>query len=182
MLQSANRSLTSVNPKSPTGIVDAPKDKQYDVPSQMVKPLVFPENAKDEHDLRNVYNPNKKPNPYIVSPDFMHKVKNDSSNATSKAQINPASPTGLQEAPKDKDYDVGHQLKKSLIVENKKNEDDMRNVYNPNKLGNPSLYYQKKGPEAGVPVCTDTSKGVCSSGEAPLVTPTQQTPDVNYPN
>jgi hypothetical protein len=27
-------------------------------------------------------------------------------------------------------------------------------------------------PETGVPVCTDTSKGVCSSGEAPLVTPT----------
>ena len=54
--------MATVNPARPTGIVDAPKDRQYDVPHQMVKPLVFPENAKDEHDLRNVYNPNRKVN------------------------------------------------------------------------------------------------------------------------
>jgi hypothetical protein len=36
----------------------APLDKQYDVPHQMKKPLI-PENATDDNDLRNIYNPNK---------------------------------------------------------------------------------------------------------------------------
>jgi len=38
--------------------VPAPLDQQYEVPSQMRKPLI-PENQRDENDLRNVYNPNK---------------------------------------------------------------------------------------------------------------------------
>ena len=38
--------------------VPAPPDAQYDVPTQMRKPLI-PENQTDKDDLRNVYNPNK---------------------------------------------------------------------------------------------------------------------------
>ena len=39
----------------------------------------------------------------------------------------------------------------------------------------------KEAPEAGVPVCTSTSKGHCSSGDPPLVTPNQQAaPDIHY--
>ena len=52
------KSLAQINPYSPTGLEPPPKDWQYDVPHQMLKPLID-ENKNDFNDLGNVYNPNK---------------------------------------------------------------------------------------------------------------------------
>jgi len=53
------QSLASINPANPTGLEPPPKDWQYEVPSQMRKPLIK-EQMHNEDDLRNVYNPGKK--------------------------------------------------------------------------------------------------------------------------
>jgi hypothetical protein len=53
----------------------------------MRKPVI-PENQNDSHDIRNIYNPNKGPNPSNLY-----------------AQINPAHPTGLEPPPPDRYYD-----------------------------------------------------------------------------
>ena len=66
----------------------------------MKKPLI-PENQTDKNDIRNVYNPNKGPNPSNLY-----------------AQINPAHPTGLVPPPVDRYYDEVTQMKKPLIPEN----------------------------------------------------------------
>jgi len=54
----SNKLLSQIDPSKPTGLEPAPKDKQYDVPLQMQKPLI-PENRHNDNDIGNVYNPDK---------------------------------------------------------------------------------------------------------------------------
>jgi hypothetical protein len=54
--------------------------------------------------------------------------------ATSAAiRINPSNPTGLVSPPPDRQYDVPMQIRNGLNAENRHEEDDLRNLYNPNK-------------------------------------------------
>ena len=100
--------------------VPAPLDQQYEVPAQLRKPLI-PENQTDEHDIRNIYNPNKHLNNignYHQSNTTTAANANASNstnvavqaNATSTklTQINPSAPTGLEPPPPDYQYDVPH--------------------------------------------------------------------------
>ena len=50
-----------------------------------------------------------------------------------KSNINPSHPTGLEPPPKDWQYEVVHQMKKPLIVENRVDENDFIHFYNENK-------------------------------------------------
>tara|TARA_B110001450_G_scaffold9889_1_gene9779 strand:+ start:636 stop:1055 length:420 start_codon:yes stop_codon:yes gene_type:complete len=51
-----------INPNSPTGLVPQKVDQEHDGVQQLKKPLNF-ENATDKNDFKDVYNPDKKPNP-----------------------------------------------------------------------------------------------------------------------
>ena len=100
--------------------VPAPLDQQYEVPAQMRKPLI-PENQTDEHDIRNIYNPNKHLN-NIGNYHQSNATKTVNANAskntnvtvqanatsTKLTQINPTAPTGLEPPPPDYQYDVPH--------------------------------------------------------------------------
>jgi hypothetical protein len=50
--------MAQVNPVHPTGLEPPPKDQQYDVPHQMLKPLIQ-ENRNGFNDMGNVYTPGK---------------------------------------------------------------------------------------------------------------------------
>lgn len=93
--------------------VPAPLDQQYEVPPQLKKPLI-PENQRDEHDIRNIYNPNKFKNDlgnYIQSNSTksaslntsmtMNGTAQISASKTKLSQINPTHPTGLEPPPPD---------------------------------------------------------------------------------
>jgi hypothetical protein len=88
----------------------------------MRKPLI-PENQRDEHDLRNVYNPNKYNNHignYAKKDDKKEKLADQKAetNKTTQAkldekkkvltQISPMHYTGLEPPPPDYQYDVPH--------------------------------------------------------------------------
>ena len=141
-----------INPAAPTGLQDAVKDQQYDMPLQPIKPLIRANN-RNEDDFRTVYNPNKLGNPYLF--DVWAQTGNQweggfSSGPNTQGQGNSAVPystvisnkgtvasqgsNGIVEGLKDSQYDLPHQPKKALLRENNKSEDDFRNVYNPNKL------------------------------------------------
>jgi hypothetical protein len=110
----------SITPLRQDGIVQPPKDLQYDRPGQVHKPLNL-ENRHGEDDLRNVYNPNIKPNPTYPW----------------LSQITPLRQDGIVQPPKDLQYDRPGQPIKPLNLENRHGEDDLRNVYNPNIKPNP---------------------------------------------
>jgi len=120
-----------------------------------MKPLI-PENQRDEHDLRNVYNPNKYQNHignYIKKDEKKQiqltipisnqngkngtkmniEIDKKNNKAFAQIQIDPSHPTGLEPAPKDHQYDVVLQMRKPLIVENRHDSNDINNVYNPDK-------------------------------------------------
>ena len=50
--------FVQINPTSPTGLEPPPKDLQYEVPHQMLKPIIH-ENRNGFNDVQNYYNPNK---------------------------------------------------------------------------------------------------------------------------
>jgi hypothetical protein len=51
--------MMQINPAKPDGLVQPPKDFQYEVPVQMRHPLNF-ENRGDKDDIKTLYNPHKK--------------------------------------------------------------------------------------------------------------------------
>ena len=101
------------------------KDAQYEVPHQMRKPLIF-ENRNHEDDLRNVYNPDKLPNPSIWA---QKEPVTNSTKPASLEQICPEHPEGLVRAPKDRQYEVPAQLHQPLNWVNAKDEDDLKNSW-----------------------------------------------------
>ena len=50
--------LVQINPYQPTGLEPPPKDWQYDVPHQMLKPIIQ-ENRNGYNDIINMYTPGK---------------------------------------------------------------------------------------------------------------------------
>ena len=125
-----NFAQQSITPLKQDGLVPPPKDYQYDRPGQPIKPLNF-ENRHEEDDLRNVYNPDKVPNPWI------HSYHGSS---LAQEQITPLRQDGLVPPPKDYQYDRPGQPIKPLNFENRHEEDDLRNVYNPDKVPNPWIH------------------------------------------
>ena len=125
-LNNKKQAMAQINPYSPTGLEPPPKDWQYDVPHQMLKPLID-ENKNDFNDIGNVYNPHKYSHTLGEYAQLGNQTKQ------SIVQINPYSPTGLEPPPKDWQYDVPHQMLKPLIDENKNDFNDLGNVYNPHK-------------------------------------------------
>ena len=99
----------------------------------MKKSLLW-ENTHDDDDYRNVYNPDVKPNPFFWA---------QTSAPQSLAAIEPNKQRGLEAHIKDVQYEVPHQLKKSLLWENTHDDDDYRNVYNPDVKPNPFFWAQK---------------------------------------
>ena len=112
----------------------------------MRKPL-NQENMKDGDDVRNVYNPDKQPNPWhnytqTAAPYAQPKYLTPDFNRPSfiSSQINPAHPTGLEPPPRE--YPA--QLRQPLIMENPHNENtDFKNWYIPARSSNPTAYTQK---------------------------------------
>jgi len=51
-------SLVQINPVHPTGLEPPPMDWQYNVPHQMLKPIIQ-ENRNGYNDIINLYNPGK---------------------------------------------------------------------------------------------------------------------------
>jgi hypothetical protein len=135
----------------------------------------------NEDDLRNVYNPGRKTSqgeyaqakpvkkeeiegnsPAGMMPSTIgnfDEKKDDKKQ--SLATINPGAPTGLEPAPKDWQYEQPHQLKKPLIIENKHNEDDFRNVYNPGPKTSQGIYAQ------GAPKKDEKPEGNSPAGMMP---------------
>ena len=52
------QSLLQIDPVNPTGLEPPPKDQQYEVVHQMLKPIIH-ENRNGYNDVQNYYNPNK---------------------------------------------------------------------------------------------------------------------------
>ena len=136
------------------GVVMPPEEPK----PQLRKPLT-PENMKDGDDARNVYNPDKQPNPWhnytqssnakpeniqptlskVLPPTYNKQMNYGQTSKESFAsnQIYPEHPTGLEPPPRQ----VTNQLRQPLILENPHNENsDFKNWYNPNKSNNPTAY------------------------------------------
>ena len=145
--------------KGPQDLVPPPSDKQYEEPEQLKQPLTDVHMGGEHHDLRNVYNPNKKGEHYksynqmaepVVNKTveaFVQSKAEPKKNATSLGQ--PANKTtqalvqrkeDLVPAPRDHQYEMPAQLQKPLIFENSKSTDDFRHVYNPSIKPNPHEY------------------------------------------
>ena len=58
----SSAALSQINPNGPTGLVPQKVDQQYDGIQQLKKPLNFP-NQKESDDYKDIYNPDKKPDP-----------------------------------------------------------------------------------------------------------------------
>lgn len=103
------QAAAQIDPAHKTGLVPAPKDRQYDNgPVQMTKPLIEQNQHQTDHnDLRNVYNPDK----YNTSEgSYAQKEKKVDQKPQVAAQIYPLHPEGLVPPPKDHQYDVIPQL------------------------------------------------------------------------
>jgi hypothetical protein len=66
--EEANRyqSLATINPNGATGLIPQKVDQQYDGIPQLKKPLNFG-NAKESDDFKDIYNPNAKSDPGVLS-------------------------------------------------------------------------------------------------------------------
>ena len=140
-------------------------DQQYDVETQMKKPLILQNKhdlGKSVDDLMAFYNPDKYHESgarvqfsknVTSAANFTSKANktanvtltsNSSANATSNTTITPHSQDGLVPAPKDQQYEGQDQLKQPLIWENRhdwsNSNDDIKHFYNPNKYDNDKGY------------------------------------------
>ena len=66
LARSHGRILASVDPLHSTGLEPAPKDRQYEVPPQLGKP-VDPENQNENDDIRHWYNDKKYSNSWAYA-------------------------------------------------------------------------------------------------------------------
>ena len=115
------------------GLVKEPYDRQYEAAAQPKHPI-NEHNMNAEDDFRNVYNPSKGPNKWPNSHEDMRagNYYHPYDLTVSRAQITPTRRDGLVPPTPDYQYGEVFQPRKPLIEQQMHDEDDLRNVYNPN--------------------------------------------------